>query len=94
LESLGPKFLTLHGPSLSLFLTVLFFAILVARARVNSSYSHIVTYCQIAGSPSFIMTYTYDFRYDPFSFVRVYSMAYDGPEDRRSTCRPNVWTYC
>jgi len=45
---------------------------------------HIVTYCQIPRSPPFIMTCTYDFRYDPFSLVRLYSMAYDGPKDRRT----------
>jgi len=36
LESLGPKFITLRGLSLSLFLTLcLLFAMLVARARAR-----------------------------------------------------------
>ena len=64
LESLGPKFLTLHGPSPSLFLTLcLFLAILAACSRARLQFLlRIVLYCQRVES-QFITTSTYDFVY-------------------------------
>ena len=90
MESLGPKFITLHGPSHSLFLTLcLLYAVLAAGTRAGLRFllRLLPMQCHIypdSGISSIHMRCTYDFRYDPFSFVRVYSTAHDGPEDRRT----------